>query len=109
LEEASTLMPLDDEENGSEAARIYKALEAGFQAELTRRDGGRNSEVRLDSLYTRVTGISGTPLTDGYNFGTTLTNNYGRPLQEGGNVYSGLSGYGSAGDLSFLSTPGAQP
>jgi len=101
LEEASTLMPLDDEENGSEAARIYKALEAEFQPELTRTDGGRNLEVRLDSLYTRVTGISGTPLTDGYNFGTTLTNNYGRPFQEGGNVYSGLSGYGSAGPFAF--------
>jgi membrane-associated phospholipid phosphatase len=100
LEEASTLMPVDDE-NGGEPAGVYKALEAEFIPEQTRLDGGRNLEFRLDSLYTRVTAISGMPLTDSYNFGTTLTNDYGRPFQEGGNVYSGISGYGTAGPLAF--------
>jgi membrane-associated phospholipid phosphatase len=100
LEEASMLMP-GDGESGGDAAHIYKALEIEFQPEQARLDGGKNLEFHLDSLYTRVTGISGTPLTDSYNFGTTLTNDNGRPFQEGANIYSGISGYGTVGPLAF--------
>ncbi len=42
--------------------------------------------------------IAGAPLTDGYHFAQTLTNDYGRPYGSGANIYTGISGraaYGS--------------
>lgn len=100
LEEASALMPLD-ETAGGEAAKIYKSLQDELVPEQNRLNGGRNLSLRLDSLYTRITNISGPPVTDSYNFGKTIINDYGRPFQEGTNTYSGLSGYGTAGPFAF--------
>ena len=59
--------------------------------------GGSERSVRLESIYTDVTGITGQPLNDSYHFGQTIINNYGRPYQEGFNTYDGFSGYGTAG------------
>ncbi len=100
LEEASTTIPVDDTDDG-EAAKIYESLRDEFEGEQDKLDSGKNLGLRLDSLYTRITNISGAPLTDSYNFGTTIVNDYGRPFQEGANSYSGLSSYGTAGPFAF--------
>ena len=39
----------------------------------------------------------GTPLHDSYHLGETVTNDYGRPIENGFNSYSGVSGYATAG------------
>lgn len=98
LEEAATRIP-DGE--SPEAAAVYRSLQGEFLSEQSTLDGGPNLGLHVDSIYSRVTGISGSPLTDSYNFGSTIINNYGRPFQEGANTYSGLSGYGTAGAFSF--------
>jgi Capsule assembly protein Wzi/PAP2 superfamily len=85
----------------SEAYRLYAALRAEFASDLGRFNGSGTSEVRVDSIYTRYTGIAGTPLDDGYHFGQTLTNDYGRLYGEGSNVVSGASASGSAGPVAF--------
>lgn len=100
LEEASSNAPLDTAD-GSEAAKIYVALREEFLPEQDKLDGGRNLNLRLDSIYTRVTNIAGPPVTDGYNFGQTIANDDGRPFEEGSNLYSGISGYGTAGPFAF--------
>lgn len=41
--------------------------------------------------------ISGPPLTDGYHFGQTLYNDFGRPFQQGFNSVDGFSGWATAG------------
>jgi len=100
VEEARDRMPVDtslSDVNG----RIFQALEKEFVVEEGRRSGAENLGVAVESLYTRVTGISGPPLTNSYNFGQTIVNDYGRPYQEGTNVVSGVSGYASAGPFSF--------
>src|SRR5215469_14432534 len=58
-------------------------------------EGGDNTRARVESLYTRVTGISGQPLSDGYNydFGQTIINDSGRPYQEGFNNVTGFSAW----------------
>ena len=61
--------------------------------------GGLNRRVRVESLYTRLTGIAGTPLTDGYHFGQTLINDYGRPYEEGFNNVTGFSASAVSGRL----------
>jgi len=70
--------------------------EFGVDSELLV-DGGRNTSAHLESVYTRFTGIAGKPLTDSEHFGETLTNDYGRPFQEGINNVTGFSGWVTAG------------
>ena len=85
----------------SEASRLYEALKTEFASELGRFDGSGDSEVRVDSIYTRYLGIAGTPLDDGYHFGQTLTNDYGRLYGQGYNLVSGASAFGSSGPVAF--------
>ena len=97
------------------AVRTYEALKREFQADISRLGGGSNNTAELESLYTRVTGISGKPLTDGYHFGQTLTNDYGRPYQEGTNAIAGFTGWAAAGpivgyvDAEYQHAPSAPP
>jgi membrane-associated phospholipid phosphatase len=80
-----------------EAKRIYDSLSAEFAPDLGILSGDRNHEVRLESLYTRVTEISGPPLRDSYDFGQTIINDYGRPYTQGFNDIAGFSGYATSG------------
>jgi Capsule assembly protein Wzi len=48
-----------------------------------------------------MTGISGPPLHDGYHFGQTIINDYGRPYGEGFNNITGASAHAVAGLFSF--------
>jgi hypothetical protein len=57
--------------------------------------------VSIDSLYTRVTNISGPPLRDSYHFGQTIINDFGRPYAEGFNSIAGVSTHAVAGPFSF--------
>ena len=51
----------------------------------------RPSRMQLDSVYTRVMDIAGTPVNDSYHFGQTLINDYGRPYWQGVNNITGFS------------------
>jgi len=95
LEEASSQIPLED---AGEAGKVYAALEKEFADEM---DGEGKPSMRLESIYTRVTNVSGQPINDSYNFASTITNNDGRPYQQGANVYTGASGYANAGPFAF--------
>jgi hypothetical protein len=92
---------LVDEEQGSaldEAEGLYTAL----RREL-RNDKGSScqkhnkGEARIESVYSVMRGISGTPLRDSYHLGSTIINDYGRPYASGFNNYSGASGYATKG------------
>jgi Capsule assembly protein Wzi/PAP2 superfamily len=86
------------EDGGSgQADVIYRSLETEFRDELEDVDGGRELRVRIESLYARGTGIVRRPLTDGYVFGQTITNDYGRPYQEGFNSIAGFSAWTTYG------------
>jgi capsule assembly protein Wzi/PAP2 superfamily protein len=85
----------------SEAYQLHAALKTEFAHELGRLDGSGPSNIQVDSVYTRYLGIAGTPLDDGYHFGQTLINDYGRLYGEGSNVVSGASASGSAGPVAF--------
>ena len=87
---------------GSDAEVLYHALANEFSVETASRSAGRNLEVRVDSIYSRVTAISGTPLHDGYHFGQTIINDDGRPYSEGVNNITGVSAHAGAGPLAFF-------
>lgn len=100
LEDAEDKFPDNGAEEG-EAGKIYAALIGEFGTEVTRLGGAANVGARLDSVYMRSLGISGTPLRDGYHFGQTIINDYGRPYWSGFNEIDGLSADAEAGPVSF--------
>ncbi len=91
---------LQNDEAG-EAGKIYRALTSEFATEITRLDGAANVGARVDSVYTRATEISGTPLRDGFNFGQTIINDYGRPYWKGFNNITGVAADAEVGPVAF--------
>jgi len=85
----------------SPAADLVSELESEFLPELGGGAERGETTAKLESIYLREENISGTPLTDGYNFGQTIVNDFGRPFEEGNNIYTGASGYASTGPFSF--------
>lgn len=77
----------------SQAFRFLEQLQQEFQYEIRDMDGSANDTFRLESAYTRVEDISGTPLTDGYTFAQTQINDFGRPYGEGLSTVTGSSVY----------------
>jgi len=79
---------------------IRQSLNAEFSDELSALEGKPYESIRLDTVYSRITGIAGTPLNDN-NLGQTLINNYGRPYQEGFNNYTGFTARADDGRVSY--------
>src|SRR5215472_15265322 len=82
---------------GDEAEKIYSLLEAEFRSDRERNDSGGLLRAQIESIYGRMTEISGQPLTDGNHFGQTITNDFGRPYQEGFNFVGGGSAWATSG------------
>jgi hypothetical protein len=100
LSEAADLV-IDTDSTAPEASLLYNELSREFSSELKSRDGASNSGLQIESIYARSTSVSGPPLTDGYHFAQTLTNDFGRPYGRGPNWYSGLAVRASAGPFAF--------
>ena len=78
---------------------LIKDLAGEFAVELRQRDGECNRQAAIDSIDSRSTAIAGAPLTDGYHFAQTITNDYGRPYGRGANIYTGISGRAAFGSF----------
>jgi Capsule assembly protein Wzi/PAP2 superfamily len=100
VEESGEKLGSNADDRG-EAAGIYKSLAQEFAPEIARLEGAANVGAQVNSVYTRMTGISGTPLRDSYHFGQTLINDYGRPYWTGFNDITGISAEAEAGPLAF--------
>lgn len=81
---------------------IYTTLANEFRQETGRWNGEANLGIGLDSIYARATEIVGPPLADGYHFGQTIVNDYGRPYARGFNDISGFTAHALAGPLAFF-------
>jgi hypothetical protein len=90
----------DEDDPSEQAPRIYGELAKEFSSETARLNGAANVGASLDSVYARVTNISGPPLRDGFHFGQTIINDYGRPYGEGFNSVDGFTAHTEAGPLS---------
>lgn len=94
---------VDEAQQRSESSSVHgldsylRALAEEFSPEL--RGDTRRSAV--ESIYVRYSSISDQPLTDGYHFGQTIVNDFGRPYREGNNAITGASGYASFGPVTF--------
>lgn len=96
-----------------EAQDIYGPLLRELHADPESQCLSPMGGVRIESAYSTVRAISGTPLRDSYHLGSTIVNDYGRPYENGVNNYSGASGYASKGRFvlyargEFQGSPGA--
>jgi len=98
LEETSA--KLEDAPAGAstdEAQQLYDALWHELNSDASGPCFGHNGQVRVESAYEVGRGISGTPLHDSWHIGETITNDYGRPYENGFDNYTGVSGYATAG------------
>jgi len=100
LSEASDRIS-DSDPTESEPAHLYQELMVEFGREVELLGGGDNGELHVRSVYTRVTEIAGKPLTDGYHFGETVYNDFGRPEQQGFNNVSGISAWATNGPFAL--------
>ena len=94
LERSSAAIQADGNE---EAQGIYAKLLDSLASEIPGPEGTLSGEMTrgqvygVESVYTRLMGISGLTLRDSYQLGQTLWNDYGRPYQRGFNNQTGFS------------------
>ena len=81
----------------NEARKLYEALSRELGLGSTGACVSRKGAARVESTYSVVRAISGTPLRDSFHLGSTIVNDYGRPYENGFNNYTGVSGYATAG------------
>lgn len=100
LDEASGR--IDDAQAGNaptagQAREIWDAVHRELHPATAGPCAATGANVRLESVYSAMRAISGTPLRDSFHLGSTIINDYGRPYEHGINNYSGVSGYATAG------------
>lgn len=91
----------DDIHDDPQAEETFQALLSEFPDSTAPVMPELSSVLHLESVYSRMQGISGTPLRDSFHLGQTLANDYGRPYQEGFNTVDGVSGSAQAGRFSL--------
>jgi hypothetical protein len=80
-----------------EALELYLAVRKDVGPDIHTFADFLHPSNSLDSVYTRLGGVSGTPLNDSFHLGQTIVNDYGRPYQQGFNAISGFSSRSEAG------------
>jgi membrane-associated phospholipid phosphatase len=92
---------LDHGVASEQVAGLLGQLRREFAYETSLLDGGRNLTATLDSVYLRSVSIRGPDLTDGYHFGQTVSDDFGRPFEQGTNGQAGGAFRAAAGPIAF--------
>jgi hypothetical protein len=106
LECARITAEAEEKAGGDEVTDDARSMIESLRQEFVRESdvwagNSENRSAELESVYTRITEISGAPLRDGYHFGQTLYNDYGRPYGQGFNDVTGFSARATSGSLVF--------
>ena len=88
-------------QGSDEAKEILASLDRELSTEMPPFGVERGTVHGVQSVYTRVLGIAGTPLRDSYHLGQTIVNDYGRPYQTGFNNITGTSTLSEHGRFSL--------
>lgn len=78
---------------------MVSLLEQEFSVELDDIEGADVADLQATSLYTRLQGIGGNSLRDGFHLGQTLVDDYGRPY---GNGFNNVTGGGFSMDYDWF-------
>ena len=87
--------------DSQEAQAILEVLLRELSAEVPTGSEPRGKVYGVQSVYTRLMGISGNTLNDSYHLGQTIVNDYGRPYQAGFNNVTGFSTLNEYGRFSL--------
>ena len=85
-----------------EATQLLEALRLEFKREAELNSGSPNQAISIDTVYTRTQYISGPPLNDGFHFGQTIVDDFGRPFGEGLQQITGFETRAESGRFSFF-------
>jgi hypothetical protein len=88
-------------EGNDQAIAILAKLQDDLSAEDLNPNSSRGTVYGLESAYTRLMGIAGTPLRDGYHLGQSIVNDYGRPYSNGFNNLIGFTSINEHGRFSL--------
>jgi len=92
---------IGDTSEESDACGIYRAVQEELKPDMQRMQNPKQAYAKLATVYTRLLGISGTPLRDGFHLGQSIANDYGRPYQQGFNDINGFSVRAGSGRFSL--------
>jgi hypothetical protein len=92
---------IESDANDDEAKAIYLSVLREVRPDLDRTSAPQHPSTELESIYTDIRGIAGTPLRDSYHLGQTIINDYGRPYESGFNDSTGFSARAEAGRFSL--------
>ena len=92
---------IESDANNDEAKAIYLSVLREVKPDLDRTSAPQHLSTELESVYTDIRGIAGTPLRDSYHLGQTIINDYGRPYESGFNDSTGFSARAEAGRFSL--------
>ena len=90
IEEAGEALQQGDARDHG-AAALQDRLQKEFAREISLLSGGPNFTASLNSVYARTVSITGPALTDGYQFGQTVSYDFGRPFEQGTNGQAGAA------------------
>jgi membrane-associated phospholipid phosphatase len=93
----------DESKADREGQKLLADLKEEFKREQQLdQDELPNQAIKIDRVYTRFQYISGNPLTDGFHFGQTIINDFGRPFGPGLQEISGFESRAEKGRFSFF-------
>jgi len=87
--------------NDDEARELFLSLRREIQPDIDNPTTLLQPHGVVESVYSEVRGISGTPLRDSFHLGQTIVDDYGRPYQNGLDNYTGFSVRANAGRFSL--------
>jgi hypothetical protein len=83
--------PKITEESSDEAVALLARLQSDLADEGGENNFSRGRVYGVETVYTRLLGISGQTLRDSFHLGQTIANDYGRPYEPGFNNNTGFS------------------
>jgi len=89
--------PIKADVKAQEAESLTGLLRQEFTEEIHLLEGTPERQARVESFYSRALEVSGTPLRDGFHFGQTIANDFGRPFNKGFDNATGFSAEASGG------------
>ena len=87
---------------GSEGSLVLSDLRSEFHHENELQGGQQSKSLLIDRVYTRTQYISGSPLNDGFHFGQTIVDDFGRPFGDGLQQIVGFETCAESGRFSFF-------
>jgi Capsule assembly protein Wzi/PAP2 superfamily len=93
---------VDADELNASAASLVRSLRTELTQEAGLEAGNQNRAISLDQVYSRTQYLSGTPLNNGFNFGQTLANDFGRPYGRGWQQINGFEARAEQGRFSYF-------